>query len=57
MLIIKNLKTTKQDQRYFDEKGKIKQAAEDGKLGKDWFYKNPKTGKSELKPKRIFSKV
>lgn len=57
MLIIKNLKTTRQDQKYFEEKGKIKEAAEAGKLGKDWFFKNPQNGKDELRPKRIFGKL
>lgn len=56
-MIIKNLKTTKQDQQYFDQKGQIKQAAEAGRLGRDWYFKNPKNGKYELRPKRIFSKV
>lgn len=57
MMIIKNPKTTRSDQQYFETKGKIKEAAEQGKLGKDWFYKNPETGKNELRPKRIFGKV
>lgn len=57
MVIIKNLKTTKADQRYFDEKAKIKKAAEEGRLGRDWYTKNPKTGKHELRPKKIFDRV
>lgn len=57
MVVIKNFKTTRADQNYFETKGKIKQAAEAGKLGKDWFTVNPKTGKRELRPKRIYGKV
>lgn len=56
-MIIKNFKTTRADQKYFEEKGRIKEAAESGRLGKDWFTLNPKTGKQELRPKKIYSKV
>lgn len=56
-MIVKNIKTTREDRRYFDEKGRIKQAAEQGRLGKSWFTKNPKTGKDELRPRRLIKRI
>ena len=56
-MVIKNIKTTQSDRKYFDEKGRIKEAADAGKLGKSWFYKNPKNGKDELRPRRIIGRV
>lgn len=56
-MIIKNPKTTREDQRYFDNKAKIIEAHREGKLGKEWYQYNPKTGKHELKPKRIYKRV
>lgn len=52
-MIIRNIKTTSEDRRYYDAKAKITEAAKAGRLGKRWFYKNPKTGKNELRPHRI----
>ena len=56
-MIVRNPKTTKADRRYFDEKARIKEAADAGKLGKSWFFKNPKNGKDELRPRRIIGRV
>lgn len=56
-MIVKNLKTTKADRRYFSEKAKINQAANDGRLGRSWFQVNPETGKTEVKPKAISNRV
>lgn len=56
-MIVKNIKNTREDRRYFDEKAKIKEAAENGRLGKSWFFKNPKNGKDELRPRKIIKRV
>jgi len=56
-MIVKNIKTTREDRRYFDEKGRMKEAAEQGKLGKSYFFRNPATGKDELRPRRIIKRV
>ena len=54
---VRVIKTTREDRKYFDEKAKITQAAKEGKLGKEWLFKNPVNGKWELRPKRIYNKV
>ena len=56
-MILKNDKSTSSDRRYHDEKGKITEAAKQGRLGKSWFFKNPKTGKQELRPHRLIKRV
>jgi hypothetical protein len=56
-MIIRNIKTTREDQRYFSEKGKIKEAADAGRLGKSWFRKDPKTGQDLLSPKKVIRRV
>lgn len=56
-MLIKNIKTTREDRRYFDEKGKIKQAAEAGRLGKSWFRKDPRTGQDILSPRKVIKRV
>ena len=56
-MIIKNLKTTREDRKYFDEKAKINEAARAGKLGKSWLKQDPKTGEHKVKPKGIFRRV
>ena len=55
-MIIRNIKTTRSDRRYFDEKAKIKEAADAGKLGKSWFGRD-KNGEHKLRPKRIIGRV
>ena len=56
-MIVKNIKTTREDRRYFDEKGRMKEAAEQGRLGKSYFFRNPATGKDELRPRRLIKRT
>lgn len=56
-MIIKNIKNTASDRKYFDEKGKINEAARAGKLGKSWLKQDPKTGEHKVQPKGIFRRV
>lgn len=56
-MIVKNPKTTKADQRYFEERGKISEAAREGRLGRSWFTLNPKNGKWEVKPHATYKRV
>lgn len=56
-MIIRNIKTTREDRRYFEEKGRIKQAADAGRLGKSWFRKDQKTGQEVLSPKKVIKRV
>lgn len=44
---------TRQDQKYFEKSEKVLKAHSEGKLGRNWYTKNQKTGKLELKPKRL----
>ncbi len=55
-MIIRNIKTTAADRRYFDEKAKIKEAADAGRLGKSWFARD-KNGEHKLRPRRIAGRV
>lgn len=57
MTLIKNIKTTDSDRKYFDEKAKINEAARQGKLGKSWLKQDPKTGEHKVAPKKIFKRV
>lgn len=57
MSIIRNIKNTASDRRYFEEKGKIKEAAEAGRLGKSWFRKDPRSGNQVLSPKKVIKRV
>ena len=56
-MIIKNIKNTREDRRYFEEKGRIKMAADAGRLGKSWFRKDPRTGQDVLSPKKVIKRV
>lgn len=55
-MLIKNPKDTRSDRRYFDEKGKINQAANEGRLGRSWFRVD-ENGKSVLSPKKVIKRV
>lgn len=56
-MIIKNLKDTRSDRRYHDEKGKIKLAADAGRLGKSWFKMDEKKGAMVLSPKKVIKRI
>lgn len=56
-MLLKNPKITKLDRKYFDEKGKMSQAANEGKLGRSFFTVNPKTGKQELRPRKNYARI
>lgn len=56
-MIIRHEKTTREDQRYFDEKGRIAEAANKGKLGKSWFKYDQKKGQHVLSPKKNYRRV
>lgn len=55
-MIVRNIKTTGSDRRYFSEKAKIKEAADAGKLGKSWLKKD-RDGQYKLRPKSIINRV
>lgn len=56
-MIIKNIKNTTSDRKYFETKGALATAANAGKLGKAWFNYNPKKGVFELKPHKIYNRI
>lgn len=56
-MIIKNIKTTSSDRKYFDTKGKLVEAANAGKLGKQWYNYNKQKGVWELKPHKIYKRI
>lgn len=56
-MIIRNIKDTKADRRYFDERGRIAEAARAGKLGKSMLTLDPKTGEWHANPKKTFRRV
>lgn len=56
-MIIRNLKNTRSDRRYFDEKGRISLAANEGRLGKSWFRYDEKKGEMVLSPKKVIRRV
>ena len=56
-MIVRNIKTTREDRRHFEEGGKIQAAAQAGRLGKSWFQKNPKNGKDEVRPHRLTGRM
>lgn len=56
-MIIRHEKTTKEDQKYFEKKGKVAEAANKGKLGKSWYRWDEQKKTYVLSPKKNYGRV
>lgn len=55
--VIRTHKDTQSERRFLDERTKVIEAHNQGRLGRNWYTKNPKSGKLELRPKRLFKRL